>query len=368
MKTNYQNKLTGALCVLFVIAIAVPMVVTSLQEQKDVSQSEKRQLQKWPVFSDASSIRAYFSDINAYANDHFGLREELIELNNTIKYSLNESPVKTVIRGDGEWLFYKVYDPLLSNHPMSEEALISNLSARANYIKQSYEELKHQGIVYQHIVVPNKMNLYSEHLPKIYTFTDINATYDVFKKQMAGVSDTVAFDAIDILKPLKKNDHGFDLYFKNDTHWNAVGAYLVYQESLRRLEKENPSLTFNITDHSFEPQIKVAGDLSNFIGLTNHLKAEEPRTNFLNCTKRANIKLVKPNLSLAKCNVNDTTMLLVADSFITGIYAYMAESVGSLYMAGQKITRADLKKTIDEVKPDVVIEILVERSLARDLP
>ena len=61
-------------------------------------------------------------------------------------------------------------------------------------------------------------------------------------------------------------------------------------------------------------------------------------------------------------------MLLVADSFITGIYAYMAESVGSLYMAGQKITRADLKKTIDEVKPDVVIEILVERSLARDLP
>jgi len=336
---RFQNKLSTFMCVAFVIAIATPMVVSFLQEDKAVSQSEKRQLQAWPLFDEASSVRSYFNSINAYINDHFGFREELIELNNKIRYSLNESPVKTVIRGSGEWLFYKIHDPLMSNHPLSEEVLKGNLVARADYIKQSHKVLKGQGIVYQHIVVPNKMSLY-----------------------------TIAFDAIDVLEPYVTNDYGFDLYFKNDTHWNAVGAYLVYRESLRRLKKEEPSMALAIKDHIFRPQVKAGGDLANFIGLSSSLTAREPRTEFPSCTDRANIKLVKQGLSLATCNTNDTTMLLVADSFITGIYAYMSESVGSLYMTGQKTTRADLKQIIEDVKPDVVVEILVERSLVRELP
>jgi len=365
---RFQNKLSTFMCVAFVIAIATPMVVSVLQEDKAVSQSEKRQLQAWPLFDEASSVRSYFNSINAYINDHFGFREELIELNNKIRYSLNESPVKTVIRGSGEWLFYKIHDPLMSNHPLSEEVLKGNLVARADYIKQSYREFKGQGIVYQHIVVPNKMSLYPEYLPKLYALTDINATYDFFKKQLSATSKTIAFDAIDVLEPYVTNDYGFDLYFKNDTHWNAVGAYLVYRESLRRLKKEEPSMALAIKDHTFRPQVKAGGDLANFIGLSSSLTAREPRTEFPSCTDRANIKLVKQGLSLATCNTNDTTMLLVADSFITGIYAYMSESVGSLYMTGQKTTRADLKQIIEDVKPDVVVEILVERSLVRELP
>jgi len=44
---RFQNKLSTFMCVAFVIAIATPMVVSVLQEDKAVSQSEKRQLQFW---------------------------------------------------------------------------------------------------------------------------------------------------------------------------------------------------------------------------------------------------------------------------------------------------------------------------------
>ena len=365
---NIKIKLSSLASIAFVLAITAPMFVSLLMPDQNISASEKRTLKQWPIFSQADSIKSYFSSVNDYASDHFGFRESLIELNNKIKYALNESPVKSVIRGDGEWLFYKIHDPLMSNHVNTDETLKGNLQARANYIKRNYLELKQKNIVYQHIVVPNKMNLYPEYLPKLYALTDINATYDFFKTQLNDIDDTVAFDAIDALTPNKKNMKGFDLFFKNDTHWNVLGAYYVYQESFKRLQKKHPELQLNIKQHTFKSKIKIGGDLANYIGLGNALKAQEAVTDFPECTQRQNIELVRKGLSVAKCGRNDTTIFLVADSFMAGIYAYMAESVGTLYMTTQKTNKAELRNMIEEVNPDIVIEILIERSLARPLP
>lgn len=365
---NAANKLTSLVCVAFVVAIALPMVVSIAQTDKEISSSEKRRLQAWPIFAEAESLRSYFSTINTYINDHFGFREDLIELNNKIKYSLNESPVKTVVLGNDEWLFNKYIDPLMSNHVDSDETLKGSLIARAEYIKRRHRELEQQGIVYQHIVVPNKMSLYPEHLPKLYALTDVNATYNFFKEQLLDTGGAIAYDAIDTLTLNKNNEFGFDLYYKKDTHWNPVGAYIVYQESLRRLKNEHPELALDIKDHTFEAHTKSSGDLARYIGLSSILEAQEPLTVFPKCTARSNIKLIKENFSVSSCSANDTKMLLVADSFMTGIYPFMSESVGSLYMTSQKISRSDLRQRINDLRPDVVVEVLVERSLARPLP
>ena len=365
---SVEKKLVVSLCVAFVIAIGAPMVASIVEADKSVSETENRALQMWPVYKDFDSMQSYFASINAYVNDHFGFRKNLIELNNKIKYSLNESPSKRIIRGDGDWFFLKVHDPLMSNQSTPKDRVRANVIFRADYIKRTHQELKEKGIAYQHIVVPNKMSLYREQLPRLYGLTDINATYSFFRQAMQDVNKTVAFDAIDILVGKKTNEFKADLYFKNDSHWNDLGAYYVYQESLARLKQSHSRLSLELRPHLFEMRRKYSGDLANMIGLQNRLYSQEPHTSFIDCAARSKVKLVKENLSVSICDANDTTMLLIADSFMTGIYKYMSESVGILYMTGQNATRSEIRKTIDDIKPDVVVEILVQRSLAKPLP
>lgn len=364
-----KNTLTLFLSLLFVMAIASPMLASFIQADLEVSESEKRRLQTWPLFAESKSITAYFNGINAYVKDHFGFRETLIKFNNALKFSLNESPVDSVIRGDEKWLFYKVRDPLMVNNSTPKEQVKANVNARAQYIKQRQQNLAAMGIEYQYMVVPNKMTLYSEFLPNVYRLTNINATYDYFKSVTTDVDSKVLFHAMDVLEPNKRNSNDSDLYFKNDTHWNFLGAYYAYKESMRRLQRQNPLLVLTSSAHEFTLETKISGDLAQqFTGLASNFRASEPTTRFANCTARSNISLRKENLSHVSCNNNDTVLYLVADSFISGIYAYMAESVGSLYMSNQSISRTEMTDNINSIKPDVVIEILVERSLARPLP
>jgi len=365
---KFENKLSMLICISFVVAISLPMIASVMHVDQIISESEKRKLQPWPKYRKEESFRAYFATINAYVSDHFGYREALIKLHQNIKYSLNESPVKSVIRGNDDWLFYKIYDPLMSNHIWSKEEIKANLTTRVDYIRRNYSELKKQGIVYQHIVIPNKMSLYPEYLPKLYALTDITATYDFFTEQLSDTDSMTGFEAIDILTDKKINDLGFDLYYKNDTHWNHLGAYYVYQELVRVMKEKYPNIELNIKPHKFKAQTKYAGDLANFIGLGNRLKAQEPRTNFLNCTKKTNLEIVKKNLAISRCNTNETVVYFIGDSFMLHLYPFISESVGTLYMSDQKTNRSELRSLIEEIKPDLVIEIIVERNLARALP
>jgi hypothetical protein len=365
---NVQNKLLAVMGLVFVAVISAPMLASIFQADKAVSETEKRTLQTWPVYADSESLPTYFSSINSYVNDHFGFREDLIKLNNKIKYSLNESPSKRVIRGRGDWLFLKIHDPLMSNQKTPKSTVKANVLKRANYIRGMSQELTKKDIAYQHIVAPNKMNVYPEHLPALYGLTDINATYDLFRENVSGLEEAVVFNAIDALRVNKSNEYGADLYFKNDTHWNPLGAYHVYRESLTRLKQDYPHLDLALKPHLFEVHRKQSGDLAVMAGLSSSLIAEEPQTSFEACTVRSKIKSIRKNMSLSTCNANETTMLLIADSFMTGIYPYMSQSVGDLYMIGQRASRSEIRKAIEEIKPDVVVEIIVERSLARYLP
>lgn len=360
---SVDNKIMLVACIVFVALISIPMMVSVVQPDKKISESEKRTLQVWPVYAESKSLQSYFASINAYFNDHFGFRDELIELNNQIKYSLNESPVKRVIRGNDDWLFLKFHDPLMSSTAVQKEITKVDTIARIKYVEATHKQLSQKNIAYQYIVIPNKMSVYPEHLPAKYALTDINATFDFYKSKINNADGSIGFNAIDILVENKRNEYEANVYFKNDSHWNDLGAYFVYQESLRRLKQIYPHVDLALKPHLFELRRKYSGDLAYMTGLKNRLMALEPRTSFAPCTARSSIIVVKENVSKSSCNTNATTMLLIGDSFMSGIYAYMSESVGTLYMSDQKASRAQLQETIDELQPDVVIEILVERSL-----
>lgn len=349
---------------MFVVMVSVPMIGSFIQTDLKASPSEKRWLATLPDFQQRESLKSYFSALNEYTNDHFGFREQLIGLNNQLKLSLNQSPSKRVIKGRDGWLFYRTRDSLLSRRTRTKEEVKAQLEERAESVFAMSELLSDRGIAYQYMIVPNKMSIYPEFLPDIYSLTDIRASYHYFIAHMNLHEKDFFLDVEQALLPHKSNELGMDLYFKNDSHWNQLGAYRTYQSILQKLSAQHPDLALQANQHAVRIYTHHAGDLAEYVGLGPRLREREPMTTHASCTHRSRVRKPKENLSHVACNVNDTKILLIGDSFSSLFYPFLAESVGELYSMPWTTSRSEIVAAVDDLQPDLVIEQIVERSLA----
>ncbi len=361
-------KLSGLFAALFFTALMTTLLVSIATPDVDVSEQEKRTLQTWPKWSERESLKAYLRQLSDYANDQFGFREQLIKLYNKASWSLGESPSDTVIRGNNDWLFLKIKDPMLSQHKYSRTTVENIIKRRVEYIRKMKSELEARGIVYRHIIASNKMSVYSEHLPAIYALTNINASLEHFKSLIDPELAPLQIYTDEIVNAVKPTEPEFDLYFKNDSHWNDYGAYQVFMEVLRSLDQKSSKLALDPIAREFKVFEKFSGDLAQYIGLNDQLMAMEPYTEFLPCAQPDNQQSVRWDLGLAKCDRNETKILIIGDSFLVNFYPYFAESVGELYVIRQKTSRTRLLQLIDAYQPDIVLEEIVERNLAQPIP
>jgi len=361
------RQLPKFIAVLFVAVIAMPMLQSILSEDRQTSLLEKRELVQWPNFDEAESLRSYLIHISSYANDHFGYRDSLIAMNNSLKLWLGQSPSPSVILGQNDWLFLKIRDPLLTESSLTTKEITGNIESRAAYIKQMHSELEAKGVGYIFFVAPNKMTVYPEQLPNIYKLIDFNKSYKLFKNEFSPESDYVMFTD-DVLRGNKGLDNDTSLYFKNDTHWNLLGGYYVFKELSNRVNALWPNIELGAKQHQFANYTHIAGDLANYTGLNDTLRAIEPNTNFPKCTHRSRHTRLSSGVALIKCDANQTKILSIGDSFMGYVYKYLAESSGWLYTVDQNTPRERIREIVEELQPDLVVEELVERHLPKKLP
>ena len=101
-------KLNGYVLIsLFFLIIFSPAVGTLLGLKNVISESENRNLNEMPQFDFSDqSFADYTKKLEAFLNDHFGFRNQLIKLNNNIVISLfHKSPLKKVLIGKKGWLY-----------------------------------------------------------------------------------------------------------------------------------------------------------------------------------------------------------------------------------------------------------------------
>lgn len=351
----------------FVVAIAAPMIVGIVQPDLEVSQQEKRTLAQWPHWSERKDLKDYFNSVSKYTADQFGFRENLITTNTKIKWFLGYSPSDQLIRGQNDWLFWKITDPLLSQHQYGKAAVVDGLTKRAEYVRNMELVLAEKGIVYQSIIASNKMTVYKEYLPAKFSLTDVSASYGFYRSQFDKADIERQVLTVDVLAK-HKSTHEDSFYFKNDTHWNQLGAYLVFKDSLEKLLIVNPSLAFDAPVKKFISKETRSGDLATYIGLDKELVAMEPHCTFRACSNRKNVTVKLKGVNQSICERNETVVLMIGDSFMTYLMPFYSESVGKLYMVTQNISRHRLLALIDQLKPDVVIEELIERNLPGSIP
>lgn len=149
------------------------------------------------------------------------------------------------------------------------------------------------------------------------------------------------------------------LYYKTDTHWNALGAYYGADELLKELNVELPSLA----ELSIDKKNDHAGDLADMMGMTKYYNydifysvdvCDEGQQIVAEYPVDGENGVVRYNTD----NADPRTILVVKDSFSNGMISYISASFNNCYFIDQYVYKPEY---IEQINVDIVVLETVER-------
>jgi len=246
----------------FVCVICLSQAVCGLIG--DGANHENRAMAEKPELS-VENYAEFPKEYDQYANDHILMRNELVTVNNYIDYFIFQQSSNTnVILGTDGWLFYSKEedgDPVNSYRGMdlyTEEEL---KAVADNCVKQK-EYAESIGKEFVIMIAPNKERMYAEYMPELYGEPAEEYRVKQIVDYLRANTDVRIVYPYDALKQAKTAVSDL-LYYKSDTHWNSVGAYVGCRELLEELGIEMPGVE-DVERVRTDP---LSGDLAGMNGL-----------------------------------------------------------------------------------------------------
>jgi Flp pilus assembly protein TadD len=363
------------LTVIFLSVIYTPFIVMLVTPRTDVSEVEKRKLAilpdlKWNI----DSLCSFPAGFETYLKDHFGLRNKLISLHNTIKFNvLGKSPNPGVAIGKENWLFYKTDTfgiSLVDDFRGLKTFTPSELEAIQIHFETKRDWLAEKGIQYLLVVVPNKQTVYPEYLPDYFNKVSDKTQLDQFVEYMNKNSDLNFLDLrADLLNA--KKDHL--IYFRTDSHWNDMGAYAAYKSMMNEIKNRFPEAGEPIAETEIKMTMSSHSgkDLAKLIGLPDMTENDIPSLSF-------KFPVIIPDKSpkwalkswpwwVQPFETSDQSRKIRAvvfrDSFIDAMLPFFSKHFQQAAYIASKFDYSIMEYLIKEIKPDIVIEQGIERHL-----
>lgn len=359
-ETKIQNSI---IVFLFLLVLFVPIISINREEGK-ISESEQRYLATFPVvFGENGKLitQGLRSGLENWLNDNIGFRDTFVRIHSNINYKIlkKSSNEKVEIGVDG-WFFYTLDDNLrIANgtYPLTNEILI-NIKNKQEKIKEYYNK---QGIEYVLVIAPSKVSIYPEYINS--EEYSIRATpIDIVSNYLKENSDVKVINLKDSLLEAKAKEQ---VYFKTDTHWNEVGAYIGYQTVINKLNKFGLVNTKPVEVMKTEALHK--GEFSAMMGDKNLLGEERTINTEIVKPKAESIEIA--NLGQAKATyayrnaaIEGKKLLLYGDSMfgLWNIPELFAENFTEFtYVWSYEM----LHETAELLKPDIVMYEITERYL-----
>lgn len=329
--------------------------------------AENRTLSEKPVFR-LSDLNSFPQAYETYFNEHLPLRSRMVTANSVVNIMMTKtSPNSSVIIGKDDWLFYNNVsdgDPI-SQYTGRSAWTEEKLDSAAQHLTAIRDQLAERDIEFVLFFAPNKERMYDQYMPGLYgkanliyplgqlvdylrEYTDIRIVY----------TDDVLRQAID-----KHPEHTY--YYKYDTHWNDLGAYLGSCALLKELGINLPDYTELQIFH--EDSGQTDRDLANMLNLGSWYGADRiyrlhgysepgrertpweliPTSEAFNDTITVNYETGDPR-----------KLVLVRDSFCTSMLPYVSSCfMNSSFLKNSAYTAEKLQA----LEPDIVVVELVER-------
>lgn len=351
----------------FLLVLTVPTIwFWEIKDTIPPDTSENRKLAEKPKF-DINTLDNYSDDYEAYYNDNLPFRSFIRNTwTNFNFFVLGESTTNQVLVGknDGDlsssWLFYQEnYD----GNPIKEtqgvykftEDEVLNIGITIN---TNVKELKTRNIDLYYAFIPNKANLYREKLPDNITIFDPSTRVDkLYKvlKQTIEAKDNLMY----LKEDLEKSKDLGQLYFKQDTHWNDLGAFIGFEAITKSVSKDS-GIDYNY-EVKFSEEEFVDKDLSQMSGIKGTLKDKTPTITYLSDVEFKGMVLETENqIVITECEDAKVkkTIMVIGDSFRTPMIPYFAKNYQKVIF----LHRCDYGSyMLDAYAPDIIVCQFLER-------
>lgn len=233
------------LIAVFLLALLAPWGdgLVRPDQARSPEQRENRPPARKPELTlDPVALWKFPESYQSWFNDTLGLRDVLLRWHSLESLGLfDASPTSRVLLGKQGWYFYTGDDSVpvwRGLKPFSESELErwqAALESRRNWLRE-------QGIDYVFCIVPNKETIYPDFMPEGYP--QLGPTrLDQFMAYMARHSDLDLFDLRPVFAAERAEDTPRDhLYLEEGTHWNARGSMAAYRALLQHLARLDPTL------------------------------------------------------------------------------------------------------------------------------
>jgi alginate O-acetyltransferase complex protein AlgJ len=365
------------LILLFLGVLFLPPLKMIISPESRWSTAEQRVLAPRPTLpTTIKQLGTFFSQTDNYFKDHFGFRDNFIHsYQHEMEKRFNQIGVNApVLKGLDGWYFLtadKVLEDFRGETPLSQEQLEQWLAAQ----EKKAAWLKQHGIAYILAAGPDKQSIYPEYLTE--NAMEVKGV-SRFEQMLTALDQHLPPYLVNLHSVLRQAKGEKNLYYKNDTHWNMLGGYLAFQAIFKRIAEMFPTQTFK-TDFALSDDVEGIkgnpahyGDLARMLMKEEELAETSPRfKTFQPCGHRlpfpyhlSNFTPTPGRISFAKgCQQAELTAVVFRDSFMVALEPFFSENFKKVIYLWKEYDQKNIEEIMTSFKPDIVIEITVERFL-----
>lgn len=146
-----------------------------------------------------------------------------------------------VLLGKEDWLFYKSTE---DGDPISDYQGINHydentMQTIADKLTNERNQFSNYGIDFYILSIPNKSSVYPEYMPDTIERKDTTSKTDLLMKYLQENTDLNVVDAKPSLVKAKKKKQ---IYYKSDTHFNQIGAFVTVQALKDKIDGKTDTL------------------------------------------------------------------------------------------------------------------------------
>ena len=357
------TKINIIFIVIFVSAITLPYIFAHRDTEVRVSDEENRELAAYPVLYDKENgwNTSYIENFDEWINDNLRGRTEIVKINSTLQYKLFHRILRdNLVAGKNDWLFNKSDDliteyqhvNLLTDDQVGE--FTSNMQAFSDY-------LGGRGISFYYMQCYEKESIYpNEYLQGVKQLGNISRTDQVVDGLKTKTDINVIDCKIDLLNHAKTEQ----VYYKYaDNHWNDYGAFIGYQDLMKRIQIDYPKIKvldkndYNI--ENIEQSVSLYGYQYPYSDISPEYRIKNPGAVEITDTAKKNWADLHVQDFIHEyannSSGNSLRILLVGDSYIR---QFLKDDVAESFSSTLSIDWSNLDNldsVIDRFNPDIVV-------------
>lgn len=342
----------------------IPLIGHLFTKPEEQSLAEVRMLASRPLMpNNLLGIIELPKKMDAFLNDHYGLRSQIMLAYGLIHYALSSPTNSRVFYGKDNWLFFTGERTL--QQITHDQPRLTELRQFADFLSSINILLQREGRTFVVAIPPNKESVYSDKLPpwlqRLQNKTG-PTEYDILLSELERHKITT----VDLRQILREAAAKNLVYYPTDTHWNFLGAILSYNALVIAAGKEN--WIINVADATTPSKKTHNGDLARLLGLANYLEEETYQIAPVKLRKQTvlNDGIYKKYFHksyIIEQRDAESTVLILGDSFSNSYFKPLfARYVSRLIWTHHRKCGFDWS-FVTRYQPDVVFYLPLERGI-----